>query len=79
MAALRQLGEEKAQAFRAGFVGKALSAVTLRGTSKSTPALTANFLKVEMSGSLAANQMVKAQVVRTDEAQLFAVSTDHMP
>lgn len=62
MATLRRLGEEKARAFRAGFVGRTLSAVTLRGTGKSTPALTANFLKMELDEKLDSNRMIRARV-----------------
>jgi threonylcarbamoyladenosine tRNA methylthiotransferase MtaB len=62
MAALRSLGEEKARAFRSGFVGRTLSAVTLRGAGETTPALTANFLKLEMDERLDSNRMVGARV-----------------
>lgn len=62
MAALRSLGEEKARVFRAGFVGRMLSAVTLRGAGGATPALTANFLKIELDEGLDSNRMAGARV-----------------
>ena len=63
MAALRALAEEKASAFRRRFEGRMLSAVTLEGgTAERTPALSANFLKVEISGATPANQMVEATI-----------------
>jgi threonylcarbamoyladenosine tRNA methylthiotransferase MtaB len=62
MAALRSLGEEKARVFRAGFVGRTLSAVTLRGAGEATLALTANFLKMELNERLDSNRMAGARV-----------------
>lgn len=63
MAALRALANEKADTFRSSFDGQRLSAVTLEGGSASrTPALTANFLKVEIPGALPPNRMVEAQI-----------------
>lgn len=63
MAALRALADEKAQAFRSRFTGRSLSVVTLEGRSAAqTPALSANFLKVEVEGALPANRMVEAHI-----------------
>jgi threonylcarbamoyladenosine tRNA methylthiotransferase MtaB len=63
MAALRALADEKATSFRRRFEGKTLSAVTLEGgTVKRTPALSANFLKVEIAGAIPANRMVEVSI-----------------
>jgi threonylcarbamoyladenosine tRNA methylthiotransferase MtaB len=63
MAALRALADEKASAFRRRFEGRMLSAVTLEGgTAEWTPALSANFLKVEIAGAIPANRMVEASI-----------------
>jgi len=63
MAALRTLADEKATAFRRGFEGRTLSVVTLEGgTVERTPALSANFLKVEIAGAIPANRMVEASI-----------------
>jgi threonylcarbamoyladenosine tRNA methylthiotransferase MtaB len=63
MAALRKVAEEKAAAFRRKFQGRTLSVVTLEGgTAGRTPALSANFLKVEITGSIAANRMAEVSI-----------------
>ncbi|MGC1361380.1 MAG: MiaB/RimO family radical SAM methylthiotransferase [Silvibacterium sp.] len=63
MSALRALADEKAKAFRCRFVGRSLSVVTLEGGSAAqTPALSANFLKVELAAAVPANQMLQAQI-----------------
>ncbi|HET8637820.1 MAG TPA: radical SAM protein, partial [Acidobacteriaceae bacterium] len=63
MAALRALADKKASAFRRRFEGRTLSAVTLEGgTAERTPALSANFLKVELAGAIPANRMVEASI-----------------
>jgi threonylcarbamoyladenosine tRNA methylthiotransferase MtaB len=63
MAALRALADEKGTAFRRRFEGRTLSAVTLEGgTVERTPALSANFLKVEIAGAIPANRMVEASI-----------------
>jgi hypothetical protein len=60
---LRALADEKASAFRRRFEGRMLSAVTLEGgTAEWTPALSANFLKVEIAGAIPANRMVEASI-----------------
>ncbi|HTV05213.1 MAG TPA: radical SAM protein [Acidobacteriaceae bacterium] len=59
MAALRALADEKGRAFRRGLVGRKVSVVTLEGgDGERTPALAANFLKVDVAGAWSANQMV---------------------
>jgi threonylcarbamoyladenosine tRNA methylthiotransferase MtaB len=71
MMALRALGEEKARVFRAGFVGRRLSAVTLRGADEATPALTANFLKMELDERFDSNRMVEARVLEVTKEGLL--------
>lgn len=55
---LRELGEAKNLAFRESMVGRTLSAVTLHGGG----ALTANFLKVELSRLRAGNDIVELRI-----------------
>lgn len=63
MTSLRVLADEKAATFRSRFAGRPLSVVTLEGGSAGqTPALSANFLKIEIAGSIPANRMVEAQI-----------------
>lgn len=63
MAALRALGDEKAQSFRSRLEGRRISAITLiGGTDTQTPALTANFLKVEIPAGIPPNRMVEAEI-----------------
>src|SRR5436190_7228703 len=55
---LRALGEAKAAAFRQSQLGRTLRVLTLRhdAESRSTPALSSNYLKVRISGAHSANQ-----------------------
>ena len=63
MAVLRALADEKAQNFRSRFEGRSLSVVTLEGGNpEQTPAVSANFLKVEVVGAFPANRMVEARI-----------------
>ena len=70
MAALRTLIDQKNFAFRSTFVGKQVSAVTLvspKGRSASeihtlTPAMTDNFISVEIAGNLPPNLLISAQI-----------------
>jgi len=67
MAALRDLIAEKTLRFRAGFVGKTLSAITLHtperiATLGRTSALTDNFLPVEITEVLPSNQLVAVRI-----------------
>jgi hypothetical protein len=81
MAALRALADEKASAFRRRFEGRMLSAVTLEGgTAEQTPALSANFLKVEIAGAIPANRMVEASIfVGSGAAVLTGRFTNESP
>jgi threonylcarbamoyladenosine tRNA methylthiotransferase MtaB len=63
LAALRDLIDMKEQAFRSRFAGRTLSVVTLEGgTAAQTPALAANFLKVDVLRAIPANSMVEARI-----------------
>jgi threonylcarbamoyladenosine tRNA methylthiotransferase MtaB len=63
MAALRKLAETKWREFHERFIERRLSVVTLEGgTAAGTPAMAANFLKVEMDEKLGSNQMLTARV-----------------
>ena len=63
MAALRSLIAEKSRAFRSGFIGRALSAVTIEPLPQGgTLAVTDNFLKLEIRAALPANRLVAARV-----------------
>lgn len=64
MAALRALMTEKFLAFRQGFVGRTLSAVTIDAdkTRASTGAVTDNFLKLSLNSVIAPNRLVPARI-----------------
>jgi threonylcarbamoyladenosine tRNA methylthiotransferase MtaB len=72
MAALSDLIQQKNLAFRSGFIGKQLSAVTLVSPKEKpssgpshgprTPAMTDNFISVDIVGNLRPNLLVSAQV-----------------
>ena len=73
MAALRALAEEKSRAYRAGFVGRVLSVITLEGgDARRTLALSANFLRVELPGAFAANLMLDVQIEAVTNGALVA-------
>lgn len=63
VAALRAMAGEKAREFRTRLGGRSFSAITLEGgTTSHTPALTANFLQVDVAGAIPPNRMVEARV-----------------
>ena len=63
MSALRALADEKAHAFRRRFAGRTLSVITLEGGDAShSPALSANFLKVDLAGSIPANRIIESRI-----------------
>lgn len=76
MAALRAVAADKSRAHRMSFIGRDLQAVTLnasldRAARRQTPALTENFLPVEIDGILAPNRLVRVRVTGlTDEGAL---------
>lgn len=67
MAALRELIDAKSKVFRAGFVGRRLSAVTLIAkesiaASGRTSTLTDNFLAVDIEGNHASNTLLDVEI-----------------
>jgi threonylcarbamoyladenosine tRNA methylthiotransferase MtaB len=76
MAALRTLADEKARAHRGRFLGRELAAITLNTplpleAHGLTPALTENFLPVEIKGHLPANELVPLQVTGISEESIL--------
>ncbi|MES2221344.1 MAG: radical SAM protein, partial [Acidobacteriota bacterium] len=69
MAASRDLIRQKNLAFRSSLIGKQLSAVTLVGSGEKsqapagTPAMTDNFISVEIGASLPPNLLISAQII----------------
>ena len=63
---LRALGEKKASAFRRSQIGRTLRVLTLRrneqSDSKSTPALSANYLRVRLRDISAANRWLEVRI-----------------
>jgi threonylcarbamoyladenosine tRNA methylthiotransferase MtaB len=73
MEALRALAAEKNRVFRQGFLGKELSVVTLKGNgSATTPALSDNFIKVELNTPLPPNRLLSVQVTSLSKEGLKA-------
>jgi threonylcarbamoyladenosine tRNA methylthiotransferase MtaB len=73
MAALRELIAGKSRAFRAGFVGRGLPAITLHtpapmAAQGATSALTDNFLPVAIAGVMPANALVQVRITGMDGA-----------
>jgi threonylcarbamoyladenosine tRNA methylthiotransferase MtaB len=73
MAALKALAAKKTHRFRAGFVGQRLPAITLNASSAQvahglTSALSDNFVPVELSGQIAANQLVDLDITEINAA-----------
>ncbi len=76
MSALRRLIAEKNLAFRRSQLGQTLSVVTLEARGHTTtPALSDNFVRVEIHAPLPANQMVNIQVTELSEDGLRAGSS----
>lgn len=63
---LRELGERKNLAFRQGFVGRKLSAVTLE---QPHAVLTTNFLHAELDQDLPSNHLIDVELVTPDHAR----------
>jgi len=73
MQALRVLAQQKNRAFRQRFIGCELSVVTLKGDhSATTPALSDNFIKVEIATVCLPNRTMNVRVTRLTEAGLYA-------
>jgi len=67
---LRALGEAKAAAFRQSQLGRTLRVLTLRPDdpySRSTPALSSNYLRVRIVGAFSANLWLDLQVTAEEE------------
>ncbi len=78
MAALRALAEAKGRVFRGSLAGQTVSAVTLKTASDVhgrgyTSAMTANFVSVEIAGTIGPNRMVDVQVTGITEQGLLGV------
>jgi threonylcarbamoyladenosine tRNA methylthiotransferase MtaB len=64
---LRELAAEKNRDFRASFIGRDLSAITLaRQSGNATEALTDNYLKLQIAGTHAPNQWLRARIIDMD-------------
>jgi hypothetical protein len=73
MAALRHLAGQKNTAFRQSFIGRELSAVTLKSdTPGITPALSDNFLKIAVETEYPANRTIQVKVTQLTENGLQA-------
>src|SRR6266849_2345085 len=74
--ALRALGEQKAESFRASQLGRTLRVLTLRRDANSlldeTPALSANYLSVRLPGALPPNQFLYVIPDRSNGKHLSA-------
>ena len=74
MEALRDLGAQKNKAFRQSFLGRELSVVTLKGKdSATTPALSDNFIKVELATVYRPNRTMRVQATHLTENGLCAI------
>jgi threonylcarbamoyladenosine tRNA methylthiotransferase MtaB len=81
MAALKTLIAEKTHRFRAGFVGQTLSAITLHtptalAAQGCTSALTDNYLPVEITQVLPANQLIEVKVTRISDTAILRSDTN---
>jgi threonylcarbamoyladenosine tRNA methylthiotransferase MtaB len=75
MAALRDLIAEKSRAFRARFLGRTLSAVTVEpGPGGTTQAVTDNFLKLSLNEKVPANTLVAAQITALSDDGLRGIA-----
>lgn len=73
--ALRALVDEKNRAFRSSFLGRKLSAVTLKGTvPTTTSALSDNFIKIEIDAEFPANCTIPVRIVSLSKDGVYGVS-----
>lgn len=73
MASLRSLADQKNLAFRQRFIGRKLTAVTLKGGHRdTTPAISSNFIKIEVATLCPPNHTIPVQVTGLSEAGLYA-------
>jgi len=72
---LRDLGEEKNLAFRRGFLGRTLDAITLQtANSDSTDALSDNYLKISIAGRHKPNVWMSVQIQGVGDGSLMAAA-----
>jgi threonylcarbamoyladenosine tRNA methylthiotransferase MtaB len=83
MAALRSLAAEKSRRFREGFVGRSLPAITLHtppalAAQGRTSALSDNYLPLELTETLPANQLVEVRIagIHADGSLLAALDVE---
>jgi threonylcarbamoyladenosine tRNA methylthiotransferase MtaB len=73
---LRALGEAKATAFRRSQIGRTLRVLTLRaeadGASQKTPALSSNYVRVQISGDCPRNSWQDVVAVREEDKGIVA-------
>ncbi len=73
MEALRSLAAQKNLAFRKRFLGRELSVVTLKGNDlRTTPALSDNFIKVEVATICPPNRTMRVRADHLTETGLYA-------
>jgi threonylcarbamoyladenosine tRNA methylthiotransferase MtaB len=78
---LRDLAAEKKLAFMRSFIGLELQAITLNVTGEDengawTEALTDNYLKIRIQGTLQANQWLTARVIGVENGELFGIAAE---
>ena len=81
MSALRDLATEKSRRFRASFVGRTLPAITLHSPATLTAqgrtlALSDNYLPLELTQELAANQLVDVRVTEINAGGVLVCAMD---
>lgn len=75
MEALRALAAQKNEVFRKSFLGSELSVVTLRGKDAGiTPALSDNFIKVEIVAEFPANHKMSVRIVSLSKEGVYGIS-----
>jgi hypothetical protein len=82
MAALRSLAAEKTRVHRSRFIGRQLAAITLHtppslASQGTTPALSENFLPINLGGQFASNRLLQVRITALGfDGQLTAVEGD---
>jgi len=76
---LRELAAEKNLAFRKGFVGRSLEVITLQaGDQDWTEALSDNYLKVQLAGKHAANQILPVGITEVTDEEVVAFAQEEI-
>jgi len=74
MNAMRSLADEKKRTFRSSFLGRELDVITLRGSgAATTPALSDNFIKVDIATVCPPNRTMRVQAAHLTETGLYAL------